>query len=622
MPRRNAPRRRNRPVVRVLPRVGAVRRRRGEPRCASRRIFGPRSARSRNCSEDRTQPGPSRSQTLAPPTPTARASSPTARSCIARSTADCSCSGRASARAATRWVSPDRSRAPCSDRGARTPNRSGSRMVVTACSSAPSTAAAPHVSHAERHAERTRALRAGGRSRRSPRRHPVARLTRRGSAPRPALGSGPWCAPDPGSPRAGSPGSRAHPPGARGAPRPPDSAGPPPRSAMSWTSTPATVVTVSESGQCMKIGQVDDAVGPRDARSAREGHARRGADGRQRTALVGEDCSHVLVGAGVSDGAHRLHVGRHTEHERRELQGVDPQVEERATAEREIEQAMLRIEREPDAEVGVDAHDLADDAVGEQRQRAARTQAGSETRSPPSRTTHARAQRRPCAVPGPRCSANGFSHSTCFPASRKRSVSASWRECGDATYTTSTSASGGERFVGRVTVRDVELGAELLGPFCGTRRDGDSLRVVGLREPCREPLGDATGRHDPPPDADHPSRVSGTPSRSSLTSWSSRSNPSPGCARTTGSGRSARSAAMPPAGRVGTASSSTFAAASAALDLGILVEAPGLGPEDQVGAHAAAREVPHAVGVLGAVRVGVEVAHAVATPASSSSFTR
>ena len=44
------------------------------------------------------------------------------------------------AHAATRWVSPDRSRAPCSDRGTRTPNRSGSRMVVTACSSAPSTA--------------------------------------------------------------------------------------------------------------------------------------------------------------------------------------------------------------------------------------------------------------------------------------------------------------------------------------------------------------------------------------------------------------------------------------------------------------------------------------------------
>ncbi len=36
----------------------------------------------------------------------------------------------------------------------------------------------------------------------------------------------------------------------------------------------------------------------------------------------------------------------------------------------------------------------------------------------------------------------------------------------------------------------------------------------------------------------------------------------------------------------------------------------GLVGQDQVGAHAAAGEVPHAVGVLGAVGVGVEVAHA------------
>ena len=41
------------------------------------------------------------------------------------------------------------------------------------------------------------------------------------------------------------------------------------------------------------------------------------------------------------------------------------------------------------------------------------------------------------------------------------------------------------------------------------------------------------------------------------------------------------------------------------------MEALGLLAQDQVGAHAAAGEVPHAVGVLGAVGVRVEVAHAV-----------
>src|ERR687892_909614 len=47
------------------------------------------------------------------------------------------------------------------------------------------------------------------------------------------------------------------------------------------------------------------------------------------------------------------------------------------------------------------------------------------------------------------------------------------------------------------------------------------------------------------------------------------------------------------------------------LDLGVLGEAAGLVPQDEVGAHAAPGEVPHAVGVLGAVGVGVEVPHPV-----------
>ena len=68
---------------------------------------------------------------------------------------------------------------------------------------------------------------------------------------------------------------------------------------------------------------------------------------------------------------------------------------------------------------------------------------------------------------------------------------------------------------------------------------------------------------------------------------------------------------MPPSGRVGTASSSTFAVASAAWISGSSWKRRALSREDQVGADAAAGEVPHAVGVLGAVRVGVEVAHAV-----------
>ena len=46
-------------------------------------------------------------------------------------------------------------------------------------------------------------------------------------------------------------------------------------------------------------------------------------------------------------------------------------------------------------------------------------------------------------------------------------------------------------------------------------------------------------------------------------------------------------------------------------DLGVFVEPPRLVGQDQVGAHAPAREVPHAIDVLGAIWVCVEVPHAV-----------
>src|SRR5262249_3358498 len=46
------------------------------------------------------------------------------------------------------------------------------------------------------------------------------------------------------------------------------------------------------------------------------------------------------------------------------------------------------------------------------------------------------------------------------------------------------------------------------------------------------------------------------------------------------------------------------------LNLGILLEAAGFFLQDQVGAHAAAREGPYAIFVLGAVGMGVEVARA------------
>ena len=47
------------------------------------------------------------------------------------------------------------------------------------------------------------------------------------------------------------------------------------------------------------------------------------------------------------------------------------------------------------------------------------------------------------------------------------------------------------------------------------------------------------------------------------------------------------------------------------LDLRVVGEAPDLGGQGEVGTHAPAGEVPGALGVLGAVRTGVEVARPV-----------
>ena len=71
--------------------------------------------------------------------------------------------------------------------------------------------------------------------------------------------------------------------------------------------------------------------------------------------------------------------------------------------------------------------------------------------------------------------------------------------------------------------------------------------------------------------------------------------------------------ARPRAASAGSARS-TFATASASWISGSSAKRSRLLLQDQVRAHAAAGELPHAVGVLGAVRVRVEVAHARPTP--------
>ena len=102
-----------------------------------------------------------------------------------------------------------------------------------------------------------------------------------------------------------------------------------------------------------------------------------------------------------------------------------------------------------------------------------------------------------------------------------------------------------------------------------------------------------------------------TPISRSTSSWSTRSCPAPraASASTSTASRPQRRGRLRRCTRptVGCASSGTCAAASASLERGVARELAGALGEDQVRAHAAARELAHAAGVLDPQRVRVEV---------------
>ena len=75
----------------------------------------------------------------------------------------------------------------------------------------------------------------------------------------------------------------------------------------------------------------------------------------------------VLVDARLADARHRRHRRRRAEHEVRQLHRVAPEVEERAAAERGIEQPVVGLHLGAEAEGALDAEDLADGLVVEQR---------------------------------------------------------------------------------------------------------------------------------------------------------------------------------------------------------------------------------------------------------------
>ena len=135
------------------------------------------------------------------------------------------------------------------------------------------------------------------------------------------------------------------------------------------------------------------------------------------------------------------------------------------------------------------------------------------------------------------------------------------------------------------------------------------------RSPRRAPRPCTTGSTSRPRRPASSSPQPRAPSRCSMASWCSaheaeararprrrRRSPRTRCGRRAGPRRSRPSAS------VGSASSATRLAASAACDLGVGPERRRPLLEQQVGAHVGRGRVPHAVDVLGARRLVVEVA--------------
>ena len=75
---------------------------------------------------------------------------------------------------------------------------------------------------------------------------------------------------------------------------------------------------------------------------------------------------HLLVDAGVAEMTLGHHAVGVTEDHGDELHRVDAEVEQRAAAERQVEQAVGRVEVAPEAEVGLDEAGVADAALRQQ----------------------------------------------------------------------------------------------------------------------------------------------------------------------------------------------------------------------------------------------------------------
>ena len=102
---------------------------------------------------------------------------------------------------------------------------------------------------------------------------------------------------------------------------------------------------------------------------------KRGLDHAEAAARVLEHSRHVLADARLPDDALRRDVLDRAEEERAQLDGVDAQIEQSPTAEVQPEEAVVRLDRAPEPEIGLHEQRLADPTGPDQLdQRAVRRQ--------------------------------------------------------------------------------------------------------------------------------------------------------------------------------------------------------------------------------------------------------
>ena len=224
---------------------------------------------------------------------------------------------------------------------------------------------------------------------------------------------------------------------------------------------------------------------------------------RDLPALVAEHNARLLIDARFPKIRQRRNPSRVPKHHRRQRHRVHPNIQQRAAAQRRVEQPTLRVDR-PDAKPEVRRHHphVADFSF----------------RDAPPHIDHQREEPRPHRLHQkdalrPRRVDHAFRFSV---VDRKRLLAEDRFPGVDAQERVLTVERMRRRYIDRIHVgivhqrlvrrmatRRIELIGKLVGGFLRTRSDRDEFRVVQRRQPPRELFGDITRSEYSPPNRVH-----------------------------------------------------------------------------------------------------------------------